>query len=162
MKMRFTCVGDMLVQRRIPAGYPGFEEVRDQICKGYARLFNLETTLHNESIPYAAEEAYALQGLTSDATMRELFYDRTAGYTRGLIRDHRMVESMIPYFEMEDGKLTYLELMPIELNFGEPSWRAGNPRFSRDHGIIERLAEMSQPFGTEITIDQRGYGIVKL
>lgn len=47
MKMRFTCAGDMLVQRRIPAGYEGFAAVRDHICKGDARLFNLETTLHN-------------------------------------------------------------------------------------------------------------------
>ena len=43
--------------------------------------------------------------MTSDATMRELFYDRSAGYTRGLMRDRRMLESVIPYFEMEDGKL---------------------------------------------------------
>ena len=118
--------------------------------------------LHNECIPYAPEEAYALQKLTSDATMRELFYDRTAGYTRGLIRDHRMVEAVVPYFEMEDGKLTYLELLPVELNYDQPTWRAGNPRFSKDHGIIERLAEMSRDFGTEITVDDRGYGIVKL
>jgi len=69
---------------------------------------------------------------------------------------------VIPYFEMEDGKLTYLELMPIELGFGEPVWRAGNPRFSKEHGIIERLAEMSKEFGTEITVDERGFGIVKL
>lgn len=134
-----------------------------EIYKGYPIFYSLgDFVLHNECIPYAAEEAYALQGLTSDATMRELFCDRTAGYTRGLVRDHRMVESVIPYFEMEDGKLTYLELMPIELNFGEPTWRAGNPRFSNQHGIIERLAQMSKEFGTEITVDDRGFGIVKL
>ena len=47
MKMRFTAAGDMLIQRRIPSGYEGFEEVRDYICKGDARFFNLETTLHH-------------------------------------------------------------------------------------------------------------------
>lgn len=134
-----------------------------EIYNGRPIFYSLgDFAIHNECIPYAPEEAYALQGLTSDNTMRELFYDRSAGYTRGLMRDRRMLESVVPYFEMEDGKLTHLELMPIELNFDQPTWRSGNPRFSKDHGIIERLAEMSAEFGTQITVDQRGYGIVKL
>ena len=118
--------------------------------------------IHNECIPYAPEEMFERQGMTSDATMRELFCDRSAGYTRGLMRDRRMLESVIPYFEMEDGVLTTLELMPIELQFDEPVWRSGNPRFSNQHGIIERLAEMSAPYGTKISVDSRGYGIVDL
>ena len=116
--------------------------------------------IHNECIPYAPEEMYAKQGMTSDATMRELFYDRSAGYTRGLMRDRRMLESVIPYFEIEDGKLTRLELMPIELHFDDPVWRSGNPRFSNRYGIIERLAEMSALYGTKIIIDDRGHGWV--
>lgn len=117
--------------------------------------------MHNECIPYAPEEMFAKQGMTSDATMRELFYDRSAGYTRGLMRDRRMLESVIPYFEMEGGVLTKLELMPIELHFDDPVWRSGNPRFSNRYGIIERLAEMSAPYGTEIIIDDRGHGWVE-
>ena len=73
-----------------------------------------------------------------------------------------MLEAVIPYFEMEDGELTYLELMPIELNFEKKIWQSGNPRFSARHGIIERLAEMSKPYGTEITVDKCGFGIVQL
>jgi len=118
--------------------------------------------IHNECIPYAPEEMFEKQGMTSDATMRELFCDRSAGYTRGLMRDRRMLESVIPYFEMEDGVLTRLELMPIELQFDQPVWRSGNPRFSNQHGIIQRLAEMSAPYGTIITVDSRGYGIVEI
>ena len=78
------------------------------------------------------------------------------------MRDHRMLESVIPYFEMENGVLTKLELMPIELQFDQPVWRSGNPRFSAEHKIIERLAEMSTSYGTKISIDDRGYGIVEL
>lgn len=119
--------------------------------------------IHNECIPYAPEEMFAKQNLTSDATMRELFYDRSAGYTRGLMRDRRMLESILPYFEMENGELTYLELMPIELNFDKKEvWQKGNPVFSNKHGIIERLSQMSEAFNTKITIDNRGFGIVEL
>ena len=134
-----------------------------EMYKGYPIFYSLgDFVIHNECIPFAPEEMYAKQHLTSDATMRELFFDRSAGYTRGLMRDHRMLEAVIPYFEMEDGKLTYLELMPIELNFDRPVWQSGNPRFSKEHGIIERYAEMSAPYGCRITVDERGYGIVEL
>ncbi|MBQ1208082.1 MAG: CapA family protein [Lachnospiraceae bacterium] len=134
-----------------------------EMYKGYPIFYSLgDFVIHNECIPFAPEEMYAKQHLTSDATMRELFCDRSAGYTRGLMRDHRMLEAVIPYFEMEDGKLTYLELMPIELNFDRPVWQSGNPRFSKEHGIIERYAEMSAPYGCRITVDERGYGIVEL
>ena len=134
-----------------------------EIYKGCPIFYSLgDFVIHNECIPFAPEEMYAKQHLNSDATMRELFCDRSAGYTRGLMRDHRMLEAVIPYFEMEDGKLTYLELMPIELNFDRPVWQSGNPRFSKEHGIIERYAEMSAPYGCKITVDERGYGIVEL
>ena len=73
-----------------------------------------------------------------------------------------MMESVIPYFEMEDGKLTHLELFPIELGFGEPRYRLGNPRFCTDRGIVERLAEISAPYGTKITIREDGIGVVEL
>ena len=78
------------------------------------------------------------------------------------MRDRRMLEAVIPYFEMDDGKLSYLELMPIELNFDKKVWQSGNPRFSKEHGIIERLSQMSAEYGTKITVDKRGFGIVEL
>lgn len=118
--------------------------------------------VHLENMAYAPEEMYAKQGMTSDDTLRDLYCNRSANYTRGLVRDRKMMESVIPLFEMKNGKLTKLELMPIELQFDEPVWRRGNPRFSARHGIIERLAEMSAPYGTRIAIDSRGYGIVEI
>ncbi len=135
-----------------------------EIYKNRPIFYSLgDFVIHNECIPYAPEEMFAKQNLTSDATMRDLFYDRSAGYTRGLMRDRRMLETVIPYFEMENGELTYLELMPVELNFDKKEvWQKGNPRFSAEHGIIERYAEMSKAFGTTITIDERGFGIVTL
>lgn len=45
-QLSFTAAGDMLVQRRLPAGYDGFQELADFIKKGDARYFNLETTIN--------------------------------------------------------------------------------------------------------------------
>ena len=118
--------------------------------------------LHNESVTFAPEDMYEKYGLTSDDPICEIYRRRSRNYTVGLLTDPRMMEAVIPYFEMEDGELTHLELFPIELGFGEPRYRLGNPRFCDDKGIIERLAEMSAPYGTEITVNENGIGVVKV
>ena len=118
--------------------------------------------LHNESVTFAPEDMYEKYGLTSDDPLSEIYRKRSRNYTVGLLTDRRMMEAVIPYFEMEDGELTYLELLPIELGFGEPRYRLGNPKVRTDRNIIERLSEMSAPYGTEILIDERGIGIVKI
>jgi len=133
-----------------------------EIYKGFPIFYSLgDFMLHNESIPKIPEDMYEKYGLNSDDTMRDLFCKRSNNYTRGLMTDHRMFESYIPYFELEDGKLTQLTLLPIELNFELPRWKNGNPRVKTDCGILERLREISAPYGTKIEIDSDGIGIVK-
>ena len=46
--MKFTAVGDLLIQRRIQPDYEGFEELGSFIKQGDGRFFNLETTLNHE------------------------------------------------------------------------------------------------------------------
>ena len=49
-KMKFTAVGDMLIQRVISTEYDGFSDVRDYIKKGDARFFNFESIIYKEGI----------------------------------------------------------------------------------------------------------------
>ena len=79
-----------------------------------------------------------------------------------LIHLNKETEFLANRVSMEDGELTHLELLPIELGFGEPRYRLGNPKVRTDCNIIERLAEMSADYGTKIRIDERGFGIVDL
>ena len=118
--------------------------------------------LHNESVTFAPEDMYEKYGLTSDDPLCEIYRKRSRNYTVGLLTDKRMMEAVIPYFEMEDGKLKKLELLPIELGFGEPRYRLGNPRVCKDRGIIERYAEMSESYGTKIMVNDDGIGVVQL
>lgn len=46
--MKFTAVGDMIIQKRIYEDYEGFTELAPFIKQGDARFFNLETTLNRE------------------------------------------------------------------------------------------------------------------
>lgn len=118
--------------------------------------------LHNESVTFAPEDMYEKYGLSSDDPISEIYRKRSRNYTVGLLIDHRMMEAVIPYFEMENGVLTHLELLPIELGFGEPRYRLGNPRVCKDRGIIERYAEISKPYGTTVTLREDGIGVVTL
>ena len=134
-----------------------------EIYKNRPIFYSLgDFVLHNESIRSAPEDMFEKYNMTSDNTLREMFCQRSNNYTRGLLADHYMMEAVVPYFEMENGELTHLELMPVELGFDEPRWRNGNPRFDANRGIIQRLAEMSESYGTKITVDERGMGIVEL
>ena len=134
-----------------------------EIYKGKPIFYSLgDFFLHNESFNYAPEDFFAKYGLTSDDPLCEVYRRRSRNYTCGLLTDSRMLEAVIPYFEMEDGQLTKLELFPIQLGIGEPRYRIGNPSFCPDRGIIERLHQMSAKYGTTITVNQEGIGVVQL
>ena len=101
---------------------------------------------------FSVEEEYAEQGLTSDAPMEEVRRIKSRDNTRGLRADRRMYEAVIPRWEMENGVMTKLELLPIELGFDLPASREGLPAPAKDDAILKRLAEMSAPYGTKFVI----------
>ncbi|MBR5542707.1 MAG: CapA family protein [Oscillospiraceae bacterium] len=53
--MKFTAVGDIIIQKRIFEGYEGFSELAPFIREGDARFFNLETTLNHEGETCASQ-----------------------------------------------------------------------------------------------------------
>jgi len=126
-----------------------------EIYKGKPIFYSLgDFILNNENIPYSPEEYYTAKNMTSDDTMHELFRKRSNNFTRGLQTDRKMFESVIPLWEMDDsGKLTKLQLLAIELGFGLPRSRNGMPAPAKDSAILERLAEMSAPYGVKMEIN---------
>ena len=83
--------------------------------------------------------------------MYELFKARTRDFTCGLQREQIMMEAVIPHFEMIDGKLKGLALMPIELGLGMSHSKIGLPR-EGNSAILERYVEMSKPYGSKFKI----------
>ncbi|MBR2021609.1 MAG: CapA family protein, partial [Clostridia bacterium] len=59
--------------------------------------------LQLENCELAPEDFYAKFNLTSDSSMYELFKARTRDFTCGLQRQQVMMESVISFFEMEEG-----------------------------------------------------------
>ena len=108
------------------------------------------------------EDQYAELGLTSDAKLTDIYVRRTKGHTAGLCTDRRVYEAFLPHVQIENDAVTGITLMPISLGFGLERWRTGYPEPGFGMGILERLREMSAPYGTKIEMDGQGYGHVVL
>ena len=125
-----------------------------EIYKGKPIFYSLgDFILQNENAPFMPEDYYEAQGVTSDATMHEIFARRSKNFTRGLMTDKRMFESVIPRWEVQDGKIVKLELLAIELGFEDARKHGGVPAPAKDSAILERYAELSKPFGVEMEIN---------
>ncbi|HJX28472.1 MAG TPA: CapA family protein, partial [Thermoanaerobaculia bacterium] len=76
----------------------------------------------------------------------------------------RFWESIVPRIVFEGDKVASVEVFPITQGFGEPIHERGNPLLAKGEratAILENLAKLSRPFGTEIEIAD-GVGRVKL
>ncbi len=89
------------------------------------------------------------------------FEEVKAFLERGDIRFFNL-ESVLPYIEIENDIVKKIELFPISLASGDEYWQAGLPKPGLGLGILERLREMSAPYGTDIVIREDGLGEVKL
>ena len=134
-----------------------------EIYQGRPIFYSLgDFIIQLETIANAPADMYEKQKLEPDAGLDVLFDNRSGGGKHGLYYDKVMFETVVPYWAYEDGRLSALELLPVELNFDAPRSVGGWPRFKPDSGIIERLAAMSEPYGTRIDIRGDGIGVVKL
>ena len=124
-----------------------------EIYKGKPIFYSLgDFILQNENIPFMPEDYYESQGLTSDATMHDVFAKRSRNFTIGLQTKQVMFETVIPRWEIVDGKMTSLELLAVELGFGKGRAQGGVPAPAKDGSILERYAKMSEAYGTKMEI----------
>ena len=65
------------------------------------------------------------------------------------MHNRKMFEAFIPYWETENGDLTYLELLPIELGFDMIDEKRGVPYLPSDDSFMKRLENISAPYGTK-------------
>lgn len=105
--------------------------------------------LQLNDITCAPADFYEQYGLTPEHTMEELLNKRSNNGTRGLMYNRKMFEAFIPYWETEDGDLTYLELLPIELGFDMMDEERGIPYLPQNIDFMKRLEEISAPYGTK-------------
>jgi poly-gamma-glutamate synthesis protein (capsule biosynthesis protein) len=124
-----------------------------EIYKNRPIFYSLgDFVLQNENITKAPADYFEFYGLPADATMHDLYKTRSADFTRGLQTKREAFETVIPYWEMENGEVTKLTLLAAELGFGLPRSRSGWPAPAKDASILERLAEFSKVYGTKLDV----------
>ncbi|MBQ8391675.1 MAG: CapA family protein [Clostridia bacterium] len=99
------------------------------------------------NIEFAPMEFYEKYSLTPENTVYELLKKRSKNFTVGLMEDKKMFETVIPYWETENGKLKRLELLPVMIAMEGNQSEIGLPRLAKDDSFINRLAEISAPYG---------------
>ena len=111
------------------------------------------------NVPIAPEDFYKKYGMNSDSTTTELLKKRSGNFTRGLMEDVQMRETVVPYWETDENKnLTKLVLMPVLASLGDGKHLEGLPQPAKDLGFMDRLAKLSAPFGVTVKMEN-GLGI---
>ena len=108
------------------------------------------------SIEFAPDDFFAKQNMDGNETVHALLKKRSQDFTVGLMEEKKMMETVIPYWETEDGRLTTLRLMPVELSKGGHKSDEGLPRKAQNPVFMERLAEMCKPYGITMEKDADG------
>lgn len=106
------------------------------------------------SIEFAPEDFYKQQGMTSQNTVHELLKKRSQDFTRGLMEDRRMMQTVIPYWETDGKKLTKLEFLPLELIKNGNKSEEGLPVIAENPDFAAHFAEISLPYGVKMTLDK--------
>ena len=126
-------------------------------CPIFYSLGDFILQLYN--IAVAPEDFYAKQGLNSDATVHELLKTRSNNFRRGLMEERRMMISVIPYWEADEkGKLTKLQLMPIESPARGHAHNSeiGLPRPAENLDWFEDFAKICKPCGVTLSLGKKG------
>ena len=74
------------------------------------------------------------------------------------MEDPVMSEAVVPYWEMENGELTKLELLPVACRQNENKSISGLPVVGEEEKIAARLAKMSEPYGVKMELEN---GVIK-
>lgn len=108
------------------------------------------------NIEYAPEDFFEQYGLDGRATVHELLKKRSKDFTVGLMTDKRMFQSLIPYWETENGELKSLRLYPIRLSMNGNRSEIGLPRFEGEADFMEDFAKRCESYGTRLSKSSDG------
>lgn len=119
----------------------------------------------NELIYKLPHDSYKRFKVDPSLTPSEVFHIRSEGGKKGFPGNEIFWKSIMPVCHFEEGKLRKIEIMPLSLTKGDVPHKRGRPYFpekSVGEKIMEGFCELSTEFGTTITLDETGRGIVEI
>lgn len=118
-------------------------------CPIFYSLGDFVLQLYN--ISFAPEEFYEQYGFGTNDTVHALLKKRSNDFSIGLMEDHRMLETVIPYWETDgDGKLTALRLYPVVLSRHDKRSASGLPRLATDTAFLDDFIARCATYGTRV------------
>jgi len=123
----------------------------------------------NNVVPVAPPDFCEKYGVPIDADAKTAFNARSKGGKVGLHAFRENFLSVVPKIEIENGRVTRVTLLPIELHFGCDWSINGLPRTADPQSaevIAATLRRLSAPFGTDVspladgTLEVRALGLL--
>lgn len=125
-----------------------------EIHQGRPIFYSLGNFIFQNTLVHALPSDYYEQyGLDAALTVEQALAARSERAGGGLGADPRVWHSVIPRWEMAQGRLQKLTLHPISLGFGKPSPERGIPRLSNDRTPLEEIRRLSEPYQTAFQFD---------
>jgi poly-gamma-glutamate synthesis protein (capsule biosynthesis protein) len=137
-----------------------------EIYNGKPIFYSLANfVFQNETVQGLPGEFYTNQGLDVNASPADGFDRRNQRSDGGFSADPIFWESVLASPVFEDGALDHVVLHPVTLGYGLDRPQRGRPMLANAEDgrrIIERLGELSRPYGTTVRYDSaRNVGIVE-
>lgn len=133
-----------------------------QGCPIFYSLGNFIVELEN--VPRHPAQLYEQYGLGLDALPSEMIARRIGDEAYHMAAHPRYWRSVLPVCRWEAGKLREVRLHPLDLGFRKPWGARGRPMLAEgdvSREVLEKLGELSRPFGTEVRMKD-GVGVISL
>ncbi len=138
-------------------GHGPHEDRGIEIYKGKPIFYSLgDFICQNDSVLLQPHDNYSRQGLGWEATPADFYDARSANGTRGQVVQVIRWESAVAMTRFDGTLLKEIRLHPIDLGFQRPLYQQGRPVLAEGEvteRVLERFERLSQPFGTEIKIE---------
>lgn len=121
-------------------------------CPIFYSLGDFILQLYN--VEFAPAEMYEKFGLSYRETTYQLLKTRSHNFKVGLMEDEKMFQTVIPYWETENGKLKKLTLMPIMGQIKGNKSQIGLPRRDTELKFANRFINMCEPYGVKIRVTE--------
>jgi poly-gamma-glutamate synthesis protein (capsule biosynthesis protein) len=122
-----------------------------EVYKGCPIFYSLgDFILQLYNIEFAPSEFFAKVGIPDNSTVHDLLKTRSKDFTVGLMTDPRMFLNVLPMWEIEDGKMTSLRLVPVMGNMDGNKSEIGLPRLIAPDKVVDYLGKMSAPYGIKL------------
>ncbi len=135
-----------------------------EIYKGKVIFYSLGNFIfETETVSLQPADAFENSGMAQETLVGEYIDVRSKNSTRGYVVQENIWRSVMAGFTAVDGEITEVQLYPITLDQALPRSRRGCPRLQEEDAVstLEYLAELSEPFGTQIEIRDH-VGVIRL